>query len=367
MNPNEEINDHFRLFAAALQKAIAKYGYAQGDRKTHKRLQAEQLRRLMAAEESFRLRLMNNPLAPRIYKAFVEMTCETKGNVLSARPYLRERQDLFTAQIAPVLKVREWKPLKAYRINYEFIRFALSLVPDTEWGRRVSGQLRAAAAEVVAARSELAELNLPLAVSRARIFWGRTSRGSRAAKLTFMEFVQIAAVGLLAAVDKFVPAGTDDPEMLAISCDVFPSVAITRMSGSFIEAYSATTLHFYPADRRRLYRAHKVLSANPDGAVTPEELMAEVNRGVDPKRAVSPDEIADLLSAVDPVSTDLKVEDGEVVSTSIVDELPAADDLRPDVAVESREVLSALHEAVAGALVLWERKLLRMRGVEVEL
>lgn len=401
----EEINDHFRLFAAALQRAISKYGYVQGDRKAHKRLQAEQLRRLMAAEESFRLRLINNPLAPRIYRAFVELVCETKGNVLSARPYLRERQDLFTAEIAPVLKAcskapedkHGWKPLRRFRVNHDFIRFALSLVPDSDWGRKVSAKMREAAEEAASARSELAELNLPLAVSRARIFWGRTSRGTRA-KLTFMEYVQIAAVGLLAAIDKFVPAVQDPTDDALVegfeakveakadlvfsqetrsleesalvddkACDVFPSVAITRMSGSFIEAYSETMIHYYPADRRRLYRAHKVLSKNPDGAVSEEELVNEVNRGVDPKRWVSADEIHDLLAAVDPVVTDTKVEDGEVVATEVIDGLAAADDLRPDVASESREVLGVLHAAVADALRLWERKLLRMRGIEVEL
>ena len=193
---------------------------------------------------------------------------------------------------------------------------------------------------------------MPLAISRARIFWSRTPK----AHLTYMDFVQIACEGLLSAVDKFVPPYTP----------VFRSVAIGRMHGNFIEEYSETQLHFFPVDRRKIYRANKVIGRmggihNADF----EELARVVNEGVEDGHRTNAIEIADLMAAASVVSSDgfAVFPDGDDDSNGLAHGHLASDpNHRPDVQVEEAQVSSVLKSAVA-ELTLLERKVLRMKGI----
>jgi hypothetical protein len=98
---------------------------------------------------------------------------------------------------------------------------------------------------------------MPLAIAQAKQFWHKAPSATKDTRFSFMDFVQIAADGLMSAVDKFVlPGGLEaNPALIR----VWRAVAIGRMKGNFIEMFSETTIHFFPQDKRKLYRANKHL------------------------------------------------------------------------------------------------------------
>src|SRR5690606_19734709 len=163
----------------------------------------------------------------------------------------------FTEFISPVFQRADFRGLYPFAANYEFISYALSLV---DWPN--DHELVQLGKRIEALRVELATQNMPLAISRARIFWSRTPESH----LSYMDLVQETATGLLAAIDKFTPPYTT----------VFRSVIISRCLGNLISAYNQTSMHFYPSDRRKLYRANKML-ARHEGEPDFERVARSVN------------------------------------------------------------------------------------------
>lgn len=331
---------HFRQFALTLEKQIEniKEGglYVEEDVIATQKRQVEKLAEL---ETAWRLAVLDHELGVQAYTAFVEHIKNVRKNILAARPYFRERQPVFTAHISPALKYGNIEGLFPHHINWTFINFAMNAV---DWPEDC--QVTKLAKEIATIRDELVIINLPLAISRSRIFWSRTPQSH----ITFMDFVSIAAEGLLAAIDKFV---------LPYS-DVWCSVAIGRMVGNFIEAYSETTLHFYPTDRRKIYRANKFLSkcsakkrewtvddvvdaVNTTGTKTDEE---------EPKKrqVTSSAEISNLLAA----ATSIR-------DTSNID---VVDEYRPDAAYEMSESISVMKTAI-NQLTILDKKILALKGV----
>jgi RNA polymerase sigma factor (sigma-70 family) len=271
------------------------------------------------------------------------MICDERRNILAARPYFRERQPVFTKSISKALKSRDEKALQKFHFNYTFVTFVLRA---RKWPK--GSQIVKLSKEIAAIRQEIVEMNMPLAISRASIFWRKTPK----AQLSYMDLVQIACEGLMSAVDKF---------CLPFS-RVFRAVAIGRMLGNFIEQYSETLVHFYPGDKRKIYRANKMLKHFPDG-VDFDQLAAAVNKEADTGQTTTPAEIADLLAAASCVSTDSSApndpEESEVLDTYVADV-----SAQPDYQYEQyqmRQVLSAALEQ----LTPMERKLLKMKGISL--
>lgn len=335
----EDTGDHFRGFAVALERAISRYGDVPEDQLLER--QKNQVERLVGLESEFKATLIQHAWGPSVYRDFITFICDERKNILAARPYFRERQEVFTAQISKALKKRADKALYRFHFNYQFILFVMKARP---WGKK--SKLVQLAKQISDTRTELVEMNMPLAISRARIFWSRTPK----AQLSFMDLIQISCEGLMSAVDKF---------CLPYS-KVFRSVAIGRMVGNFIEQYSETQLHFYPIDKRKIYRANKFSGKHVDG-VDFERLADEVNNGVDPAHRTSAAEIADLMSAASCVSTDSTAQN-EPDAPEPIDRFQAPAATRPDVQAEENDSMNALAKAVTG-LTMFERKLLQLKGV----
>lgn len=339
---------HFRSFAFNLESAISKYGdKSEEDLVKMQRAQVEKIVRL---ETEFRRTLIAHPWGVHVYKAFIRYIRDEERNTLVARPFFRERQTVFTSQISDVLQKRAEKGLYKFHFNYRFVLFTMDCY---DWeGNRSGARIVRLAKEIRQIRTELIEMNMPLAISRARIFWSRTPK----AQLSFMDLVQICSEGLMSAVDKFVlPYST-----------AFRAVAIGRMLGNSIEQYSETLVHFFPVDKRKIYRANKIISRfgeNPDF----EKVAEEVNKDVDPGHRTNAAEIADLMSASSTVSADAMVsvnagdEEGE---TAAIQTFQAAEDTHPDVRVEQAEALMVMTRAIF-LLPLTDQKLLRMKGVSL--
>lgn len=335
-------DEHFKSFAGNVARSIAKYGKPVSFDKRQK----EQVEGLIQLERQFREKLVAHRYGRAAYAAFISYICEERRNILAARPYFRERQGVFTKYISVALKERSPEKLYSFAFNIQFVQFVMA---SRKWGK--SSGLPLLAEKIKELRTEMIETNMPLAISRARIFYSRTPESH----LSRMDLVQIASEGLMAGIDKYAPEG-------GVYSKAFRSTAIGRMTGNFIEEYSETSIHFYPADKRKIYRAHKATGKQP-GAVDYEKITEKVNEGAEEGQQTNPDEIADLLAAASTVSINAPSNDPEAAEP--VDRFAASDSTRPDVQVENNATLTALASALA-QLTVFERKLLRLRGVRAD-
>lgn len=333
----------FRSYATSVRKAIAAYGNDDSD---FTLLQKEQVEALVEGERAFRARIIELGAGPFVYETFIKYITEDRRNILAARPFFRERQEIFDEEISDIIRERDFESLYRFDFNWQFVQFVLSL--DHELLE--DDKLKALAKRVSDARHELITTNLPLAISRAKLFCSKMPESHH----EFMDFIQIASEGLIAAVDKFVlPYST-----------VFRSVIIGRVSGNFIKEYSETFIHFYPSDRRKLYRANASLrKVEPDDY---EALAAVVNKGME-DNPTTPSELQHLLSAATLVSADSippnHDEDGHVEAP--INAYPADESWQPDKQVEDAEMLHKLSDAMQ-TLTIFERKLLAMKGVTLD-
>lgn len=335
-----EIDEHFLTFGASLEALLATHVYDRdGDKTTRQKSQVE---KLIELEKVFRETLISDYRGPGVYKSFVKFIVETRRNILDARPFFRERQETFKGFISPALRLREDKTLYQYNINWQFIAFALRSADFSPKSR-----VRKAADAVHAIREELIQSNIPLAISRARIFRGKTQR----AHLTYMDLVQISSMGLIAAVDKFV---------LPYS-PVFRSVIIGRAVGDLISSNSETLLHFFPSDRSRIYRSHK---ANRDPETPDWQACVDaINIDSDEKHKATIDEVQVLMLAASHISMDATTGNDEV--QRVHDSYAADESSRPDLQVEAAEVRQRLYESISSTLNVFERKVLSLKGLPV--
>lgn len=336
---------HFRVFASSLEKAIGHY--KQKDTKDFLQRQKEQVDLLVKLEKDFRLTLIAHSEGVKIYKKFVKFICDDLRNILAARPYFRERQSVFTREIGRALHRRSERSLFRYAFNFRFVQFVLQA---KAW--KPKSKLVLIANQIAAVRQELITMNMPLAISRARIFFRRTPQ----AHLSYMDLIQIACEGLMSGIDKFVPPFSK----------AFRAVAIGRMVGNFIEQYSETLVHFFPTDKRKIYRANK-LSGKRAGTLDFEEVAKHVNKGVEKHQCTTAAEIANLMAAASTVSADALVggDDDEEGATRLADRFAAPASWQPDVQVERHDAMKSMGEA-AKVLTPFDRKILRLRGVRLD-
>src|SRR5271168_864925 len=86
-------------------------------------LQEEQVEELLDAERKFKETILKYRQATDIYKKFLQKVCIQNKNILSARPYFRETAVVFSKSITPAIKTNDIESLKAFDINYQFIKF----------------------------------------------------------------------------------------------------------------------------------------------------------------------------------------------------------------------------------------------------
>lgn len=333
---------HFRQFAGSLAEAIKRYGTT--DDKDFLARQKRQVDTLVALEREFREVLIAHSFGKKVYRAFISYICDERRNILDARPYFRERQGTFTRYISVALRRRDERRLYRFNFNYRFVDFALKAA---KW--KPGSMLVKLARQIEAVRDELITMNMPLAISRARIFYSRTPK----AHLSYMDFIQIACEGLMSGIDKFVPPFSK----------AFRSVAIGRMTGNFIENYSETCIHFFPVDKRKIYRANKIMGKQA-GVVNFEEVAKRVNKGVEPAHRTTASEIANLVAASSVVSSDAVLNDGDDEPIRVADRFAAPASAQPDVICEKQDTMRALAAAIS-KLPLIDQKLLRLKGVRL--
>lgn len=349
----QQADEHFRHFASQLEANIGRHGKVKDWRK----LQKAQIEELISLETAFRRKLVKHQYGKWAYRQFIDFITTKKKNILAARPYFRERQGTFSKKISKALKEKNVEVLTTFAINYQFVLFILSLQPRGKgWGAR--SPIVRIAEKIRIMRQTIVEMNMPLGISRARVFYSHTPKSH----LSYMDEIQIAAEGMMSGMDKYTP------DEFGIDPKGFSATMINRTSGDLIQNYSETMLHFYPVDKRKLYRANKVIGQHA-GGVDFDKLSEQVNKKtdeegeVDEQHKTTPAEIADLMAAASCVSADSSLPTDPDAPEPIT-RFAAPEATRPDVMVEQRDAMK-LMVAAKDQLTLFERKLLRLKGIRL--
>jgi DNA-directed RNA polymerase specialized sigma subunit len=344
MKFEDPVDKHFAAFAKSLEYTLAAYALDHRERFAHQKKSMEEL---VATEKSLRQHLIRHRYGEKIYKGFLYYIHEERRNVLAARPFFRERAEVFKERISPALASQSHKGLYKFSINGQFVQFLLS-----RYGYLFKGKspILLCAAEILRLRKELVEQNLPLAISRAKLFRSRTPSSPH---MALMDANQTAAEGLISAVDKYVLPFAGN----------FRAVIIGRATGNLIACYSEPLLHFYPGDRRKIYRANKARRRTQDvGAI-----VASVNDGLPEAMKTNEDEIQQLMNASShlslnqPVTTPDGSNDKATYSDYTVDQK-----LLPEELVEQKETAERLQRALIDLSII-ERKALALKGLVSEI
>jgi hypothetical protein len=336
----EAFDDSFYKLAGEITRAIAK----NKDDTT----QEQQVEELLDAEKKFKETILKYRQATEIYKKFLQKVCIQNKNILSARPYFRETAVSFSKRITPSIKASNIEVLKTFDINYQFIKFIRQ-----SWLGPFPKRAEQLFQRVHKARTILIENNMPLAINRAKLFYRKTPKSH----LSLMDMIGICGMGLAAGIDKW--CGKYTP--------VFRSVCIGRMVGNLIDSYSETMLHFYPSDKRVLYKAHTIRGRK--GIEEINALTAAVNSSFKqdqlegktiPKNEIIVGELSDLMNAASVVSADATVNDE---GYGVYQYTPGS---TPDIEtayIEKESTQQML--SLAKNLPLIHRKVLKLKGIKI--
>jgi RNA polymerase sigma factor (sigma-70 family) len=351
------VDEHFRAFARLLEEEIAKYEHDTDEDLLER--QKRQVENLIKLEKQFRLELVKHPWGYSVYEAFRARIKDHKdkggaGNVLASRPYFRERQEVCIGPICQAIQKSDIKKLQKYHVNSLFVQFAMK---QKKWPR--GSKVAKLAREIQKQRDELVVSNMPLAISQARLFWGKAASKDPNQALSYMDLVQLASEGLMSAIDKYT---------LPFSA-TFRATIVQWCVGNFIEAFSSTLVHFYPKDKKKIYHANKhikKLSADDNNDERLQKLADKINAGVKVSHRTNPHEIGQLMAAAAVVSADATApgeEAGRAVGVgSYIDRASTDPDCQPDNRYTDHEAHTRLQEAIQ-LLSPWERKVLRLCGV----
>lgn len=297
------------------------------------RNQQSLLEDLFEIEEDFKKTLISTQEGRDIYIKFISFIVEEKGNILSARTYFRERQEVFSSKISRCFKERNSGDLFEFHINYHFMKWTCSIYKGKNQKKLVNIFNSA-----VSLRKVLCENNIPLAINRAKIFWSRIPNSH----LEYMDFIQNASEGLMNAIDKFVPPYKA----------VFRSVAIGRMTLNMLTDHNATAVKFSPTERRILYRAN---NARVKAKLTnPSEVLEYVNQSF---KSVTPEKLQEILSAAgELVSMNVQNDENEgTLQDTFVSDTPD-----PETSFLTKELMSKINNAMVNIPMI-EAKIIRLK------
>tara|TARA_R100000951_G_scaffold116766_1_gene130575 strand:+ start:16575 stop:17606 length:1032 start_codon:yes stop_codon:yes gene_type:complete len=343
MSRKKRVNDPvFYDLANDVAKVLEENGVKGISRKEFTRIQKAQVERIMELEEMFRKCINSYKQSDKIYQKFLMYIKIKRGNILTARPFFREDSKTFGAVISPAFKEDDIESIKEFHINYKFIVFVIE-----NWRGNLPKKAQELWDEHQQVRQKIIENSMPLAINIAMKFYKAVPKNQE----TLMDMINLAAGGLCVGTDKWVgPFRT-----------VFRSVCIGRMKSNIMDAYNQTSLHYYPSDKKIIYKANLLKSREKikDPAILLERINEYLKEGGD-KRVLKPYELEDLLNGASLSSVETEIDDeGYTIYDTFVDD-------KSDVAknVERmdtiRQTLYACEE-----LETIERKIIKLKGVDL--
>jgi DNA-directed RNA polymerase specialized sigma subunit len=309
--------------------------------------QKQQFEELIAAECLFHEAVLTYRISTEIFKRFIQLIRVVNNNILSARPYFRESSDTFSSKITPALKSKDPEVLKSFGINFHFVKFC-----KDNWIGLWPKKLEVLYRRVERARTILVENNMGLCINRAKIFYRKTPKGH----LSFNDMIEVSSMGLCAGIDKYTGSFKKN----------FIGVCIGRIVGNLIDAYSETVIHFYPGERRVLYRANSIRGRQGITDITEltnavnESFAADIREGKTAPKPVNVSELSYLLSAASLISADANDgEEGFGVYNYVPDESENA-----EILLERKQEVAIMCK-LARKLPLINQKVLRLKGIEI--
>lgn len=343
MANNRYGNRDFQKLAAQINNALIKNDGLIGDQK-------EQVDLVFSLERKFKHFILKYQKTKKIYQQFIYHITVENGNILNAKPYFREKKEVFNSKISKAIKEEDVEELCKYDINYKLIDFIVE-----KWNGPLPDMVNRYYKEFIQAREILIENNLPLAINRAKLFFKKTPRSH----LTLLDLIGICTCGLISGIDKYAGDYTK----------VWRSVCIGRMVGYMIEEYSKTFLRMYPVDKKILYRANALKYRMKIDSV--EELTDVVNESFEkdkeegkkvPKLPISEIHIRTLLNGCSYISAENKKNEDEG-TTSIYDYTPD-EDITVEQVVVNKDIFSKISKS-SSELSILEKKVIRLKGVEI--
>jgi hypothetical protein len=304
--------------------------------------QKNQVERMMELEDIFRKNLNKYKQSDKIYKKFIMHIKIERGNILTARPFFRENSKTFGAKISPAFKEDNIEEIKKFHINYKFMVFV-----QKNWRGNLPEKSVKAWEEHQWVRQKIIENSMPLAINQAMRFYKAVPRNH----LNLMDMINASASGLCIGVDKWVgPFST-----------VFRSVCIGRMKSNIMELYNQTSLHYYPSDKKIIYKSNLLKSR--EKIDDPEILLDAINhylKDQGDKRQLESHELEDLLNGASVKSVETEVDDeGFTVYDTLIDESSNVE--------KNVEKIDALKKVftICKDLKIIERKIIKLKGVDL--
>lgn len=344
-NYKRPIDRKFQELAVQVNNAIIANDGLVGD-------QQDQVELLFSLECKFKYTIQRYQQTHEIYEQFIIFITQENGNILTARPYFREKSDTFRSKIIKAIKNSDIEMLMSFNINFQFIDFIVK-----RWQGRLPNRAMGYYEDFLEARRILIENNLPLAINRAKLFYRKTPKSH----LTLLDLIGICTYGLVSGIDKYVGGYTK----------VWRSVCIGRMVGYMIDEYSKTFLRMFPIDKKILYRANALkYRMKIEDSV---ELTKAVNESFEkdkeegkaiPSLPISEVHIRTLLNGSNYISADSKTGgEDEEDGIGVYDYSP---DLTQDIEGDAiRRDLIRQVSLASKNLTLIEKKIIKLKGVNI--
>lgn len=335
----------FQELAAKVNGAIIKNDGLIGN-------QEEQVELLYSLEQKFKYHIQKYQQCADVYGKFVNFIVNENGNILSARPYFREKSNVFSKEITGAIRDCDVETLMKFNINFQLINFIVK-----NWKGKLPERPRRYYEDFLQARRILIENNLPLAINRAKLFYRKTPKSH----LTLLDLIDICTYGLISGIDKYVGKYNK----------VWRSVCIGRMVGYMIDEYSKTFLRMFPTDKKILYRANALkhrLKIEDIGELTKainESFYKDKEEGKKvPKLPITEIHVRTLLNGSSYISADTKMGgDAEGEGMSIYDYSPDTTANTEEDAI-NRDLMDKILEASDDLNVI-EKKIIKLKGVSL--
>lgn len=246
MKNNKKINDpSFYNLANAIANILKKHNNGKKlSKKEFTKQQKYQVEKMQKIENNFKDYINSYKQSDKIYHKFLIFIKIEKGNILTARPFFREKSATFGQKISPAFKEDDTQKLKQFNINYKFMKFI-----KENWKGNFPARAEKMFKDHGELRQKIIENCMPLAINQAMKFYKSVPKDD---SVTLMDMINASMAGLAIGVDKWVgPFRT-----------VFRSVCLGRMKSNIMDLYNQTFLHYYPSDKKIIYKANLIKSKN---------------------------------------------------------------------------------------------------------
>lgn len=316
--------------------------------------QKKQVEKLMKLENQFRKSLWKFPVQTReVYKKFILKVVVEDRNILSSRPYFREKSPRFNEEISPLIKTGKVNKLRKFHINFNLINYIRE-----NWIGALPTECENLYQQIKLTRKILVETNLPLAINRAKLFHRKVPESH----ISLDDMIGIASMGLIIGIDKFVGPYTK----------VFRGVAIGYMTRDLMEDYSSTLIYLYPSDKQLLYRANTI--KNRQGIEDTIELAKAVSMSLEEdkkngkkptKSKVSSNDLSLLMMATNVLSESVPMENEGDNPISLYDTYSKLEnDSQMEERIGDRQAMYSMLKSIK-MLGIIEQKIIKMKGVKL--